>query len=270
MWLSHRARHQKTRRQTCWRTFRGWWPQERSTCKESFYLLWCRTAPGWEIFQTAVLIQLDSTRSCRPYLDHSGQSEVGHLAGVVLSHQDVSSRQISVNAVLLFQVWHPISHLGTHVNEWRNVLILPLWTWNKNSPQQLESIGANSSTKKILQNWKTEKTLRSTSEEVEQAAFLHQLRNDPVRSGGRADGKQRDQVTMAETLQDLNFPLKFTVVQLRVWERRRGRNEKEEQGPKPTGEEDAPRRKPRQHFEMLTNFDSNKGKTAVLSKRVKG
>lgn len=57
-----------------------------------------------------------------------------------------------------------------------------------------------------------------TSEETEQAAFLHQLSDDVVRGGGRAGSKQRDEVAMAETLQDLNFPLKFSVVQLRVWE----------------------------------------------------
>ncbi len=71
-----------------------------------------------------------------PYLDHSGQSKVGHLADTVLSHQDVSSRQISVDAVLLLQVCHPISHLGTHVDEWRHFLILPLWTWNRRENNQ--------------------------------------------------------------------------------------------------------------------------------------
>lgn len=58
---------------------------------------------------------------------------------------------------------------------------------------------------------------RFTSEEVEQAAFLHQLSDDVVRSRGRAGGKQRDEVTMAEAFQDLHFPLKLTVVHLRVW-----------------------------------------------------
>lgn len=55
-----------------------------------------------------------------------------------------------------------------------------------------------------------------TSEEAEQAALLHQLRDDPVRPGGRADGEQRDQVAVAEVLQDLDLRLELTVVQLRV------------------------------------------------------
>ena len=75
----------------------------------------------------------DSLKTCTDfsslwYLDHSGQSKVGHLAGVVFSHQDVPSRQVSVDAVLLLQVRHPISHLGGHVNERRDVLILALRT----------------------------------------------------------------------------------------------------------------------------------------------
>lgn len=57
-----------------------------------------------------------------------------------------------------------------------------------------------------------------TSEEAEQAAFLHQLHDDPVRLWCRADSKQWDEVTMAEVLQDLNLRLKLTVVQLRVWD----------------------------------------------------
>lgn len=58
--------------------------------------------------------------------------------------------------------------------------------------------------------------LRLTSEELEQAAFLHELSDDVVRGGGRAHGEQSDEVTVAQTLQDLNFPVKLSVVQLRV------------------------------------------------------
>lgn len=66
--------------------------------------------------------------------------------------------------------------------------------------------------------WPWVVSLLFTSEEVEQTAFLHQLGDDPVRRRGRADSKQRDEVTVTvtETLKNLNFPLKLTVVQLRV------------------------------------------------------
>lgn len=62
------------------------------------------------------------------YLDDSGESKVAHLAGVVLPHQHVPRCQIPVDALLLFQVGHPISYLGPHVNERGDVLNLPFWT----------------------------------------------------------------------------------------------------------------------------------------------
>ena len=55
-------------------------------------------------------------RSHTLYLDDPSQSEVSHLTDVVFSHQDVAGCQISVDAILLLQKRHPISHLGSHVN----------------------------------------------------------------------------------------------------------------------------------------------------------
>lgn len=166
------------------------------------------------------LLQTCADFSSLCYLDHSGQSKVGHLTGVVFSHQDVSGRQVSVDAVLLLQVRHPISHLGGHVNEWCDVLILALRTWNGQTirPQRVFSFKAPNLKDWLKlqisdEQWNSE----FTSEEAEQAALLHQLRDDPVRRRWRAHSKQRDEVTMTETLQDLNFPLKLSLVQLRVW-----------------------------------------------------
>lgn len=66
--------------------------------------------------------------SVHTYLDHSGQSKVGHLTDVVSSYQDIPCCQVPVDAVVLLQIRHPISHLGAHVNEGCSVLKLPLWT----------------------------------------------------------------------------------------------------------------------------------------------
>lgn len=61
--------------------------------------------------------QFYSWRQFPAYLDDSGKSKVAHLAGVVLPHQDIPRCQIPVDALLLLQVRHPISHLGSHVDE---------------------------------------------------------------------------------------------------------------------------------------------------------
>lgn len=73
------------------------------------------------------------------HLDDSGQAEVGHLAGVVFSHKDIPGRQVSVDALLLLQVGHPISHLGTHVQQRGHVLVLALRTWNQPTTNQSRS-----------------------------------------------------------------------------------------------------------------------------------
>lgn len=53
-------------------------------------------------------------------------------------------------------------------------------------------------------------------EEAEQASSLHQLSDDPEGFGGGADSEKGDQVMMAESLQNLDFPLELLVVELRV------------------------------------------------------
>lgn len=75
------------------------------------------------------------------YLNDSGQAKVGNLAGVVLGHQDVPGRQVSVDALLLLQVAHPISHLDTHVHQGGHVLVLALRIWNQPTTTVLKRSG---------------------------------------------------------------------------------------------------------------------------------
>lgn len=53
-------------------------------------------------------------------------------------------------------------------------------------------------------------------EEAEQTSSLHQLGDDPEGLGGGANREEGNEVPVAQTLQDLNFPLELAVVQLRV------------------------------------------------------
>lgn len=50
------------------------------------------------------------------YHEDPGQAEVGHLADVVLAHQNVPGRQIPVDVVLQLQEGHAGCHLGRHLH----------------------------------------------------------------------------------------------------------------------------------------------------------
>lgn len=54
----------------------------------------------------------------------------------------------------------------------------------------------------------------ATLEEAEQASSLHQLSDDPERFRRGADSKQGDEVTVAKSLQILDFLLELLVVHL--------------------------------------------------------
>lgn len=56
----------------------------------------------------------------------------------------------------------------------------------------------------------------ATLEEAEQASSLHQLSDYPEGFGGGTDGEEGDEVTVAKSLQYLDFPLEIVVVELRV------------------------------------------------------
>lgn len=61
-------------------------------------------------------------------LEEPGQSKVSNFAGELLSHQDVSGRQVPVDDVLLFQVSHPICHLAGNVEQVGGAQGLPFRT----------------------------------------------------------------------------------------------------------------------------------------------
>ena len=51
------------------------------------------------------------------YLNDPSQSEVGHLADQVVSHQDVPGSQVSVDDVSVLQVGHALCDLTAHVDQ---------------------------------------------------------------------------------------------------------------------------------------------------------
>lgn len=61
-------------------------------------------------------------------LEKPGQSKVSDFAGKLLSHQDVSGRQVPVDDVLLLQVPHPIRHLAGDVEQVGGAQGLPFRT----------------------------------------------------------------------------------------------------------------------------------------------
>lgn len=51
------------------------------------------------------------------YLDNPSESEVGHLADQIVSHQDVPGSQVSVDNVSVLQVGHALRNLTAHVDQ---------------------------------------------------------------------------------------------------------------------------------------------------------
>lgn len=67
-------------------------------------------------YSTQILDASDTELRRGTYHEDPGQAEVGHLADVVLAHQDVPGRQIPVDVVLQLQVGHAGRHLGRHLH----------------------------------------------------------------------------------------------------------------------------------------------------------
>lgn len=86
----------------------------------SVTLLWqiCDSFLGCDPFENHCLIAEGSSLFIKmeniSHLKYSCQAKVGHLAHVVISHQNVSCRKISVNVVLQLKVCHARCHLCSH------------------------------------------------------------------------------------------------------------------------------------------------------------
>lgn len=66
------------------------------------------------------------------YLDKPGETEVGDLDDVAVSHEHVPGRQISVDVVLGLEVCHTGRYLRRHVDQLRKLQPAPL-AWNQNN-----------------------------------------------------------------------------------------------------------------------------------------
>eukprot|EP00047_Mylnosiga_fluctuans_P017911 m.65384 g.65384 ORF g.65384 m.65384 type:complete len:468 (-) comp7319_c0_seq2:293-1696(-) len=98
-------------------------------------------------------------------LDEARQTEVADLADVVLADEDVTCSKITVDKVLQLEVGHARGDLGSHIDELGQAQGLAL----------------------VVQV-------------VEQAAVLHQLADNVEGHLVRADGKELDQLGVAQTL----------------------------------------------------------------------
>lgn len=51
------------------------------------------------------------------HLNNPSQTEIGHLANQILSHQDVPGSQVPVDDVPVLQVGHALCNLTAHVDQ---------------------------------------------------------------------------------------------------------------------------------------------------------